>query len=80
MWAEKSKRENPKIRHDRQGGPLADIYAVIHYYLRHRQDVDGYLANRERQAKALRQQWEAVCPPDEIRRRLMARRATTPLE
>ncbi len=57
--------------------PLADIYAVINYYLRHRQEVDGYLADRERQAQELRQQWEAVCPPDEIRRRLVERRAKT---
>ena len=30
---------------------LADIYAVIAYYLRHRQEVDAYLAEREQQAQ-----------------------------
>jgi hypothetical protein len=27
---------------------LADVYDVIAYYLRHRQDLDAYLADRER--------------------------------
>ena len=37
---------------------LADIYAVIAYYLRHRQEVDTYLAEREQQAQAVRQRIE----------------------
>ena len=32
---------------------LADIYAVIAYYLRHREDVDAYLAEREGQAQKI---------------------------
>ena len=34
---------------------LADIYAVIAYYLRHRGDMEAYLAAREQQARELRQ-------------------------
>src|SRR6516165_7626136 len=37
---------------------LADIYAVIAYYLRHRQEVDAYLAEREQQAQEVRQRIE----------------------
>lgn len=33
---------------------VADIYAVIAYYLRHRAEVDAYLSQREREADALR--------------------------
>ena len=34
---------------------LADIYAVIAYYLRHRQELDAYLAAREHRAQEVRQ-------------------------
>ena len=37
---------------------LADIYAVIAYYLRHRQEVEAYLAEREQQAQEVRQRIE----------------------
>ena len=37
---------------------LADIYAVIAYYLRHRQELDAYLAERERRAQDVRQRIE----------------------
>jgi hypothetical protein len=32
---------------------LADVYAVIAYYLRHGDDVNTYLARREQQAEAV---------------------------
>lgn len=34
---------------------LADIYAVISYYLRHRDELDAYLADREHQAHEVHQ-------------------------
>ncbi len=34
---------------------LADIYAVIAYYLRHRDELDTYLVARESQAQEVRQ-------------------------
>ena len=30
---------------------LSDIYGVITYYLRHREDIDAYLAEREQQSQ-----------------------------
>jgi uncharacterized protein (DUF433 family) len=38
---------------------LADVYAVIAYYLRHREQIETYLADRERQAADVRQRIEA---------------------
>src|SRR5436190_1517019 len=37
---------------------LADIYAIIGYYLRHPEDIDLYLAERERQAQKVRERIE----------------------
>jgi uncharacterized protein (DUF433 family) len=37
---------------------LSDIYAVIAYYLRHRDSVEAYLAEREQRAVEVRQQIE----------------------
>ena len=52
---------------------LADIYAVIAYYLRHRALVERYLAKRERQAEELRQNIQARQGDlSEVRRRLLA--------
>ena len=53
---------------------LADVYAVISYYLRKRADVDAYLSTRRQQAKQTRQQNEARFDPHGIRDRLLARR------
>ena len=54
---------------------LADIYAVVAYYLRHPAEIDAYLAAREAQATAVRQRIEArQADLSDIRRRLLARR------
>ena len=54
---------------------LADIYAVIAYYLRHRDEIEGYLTEREQKAEAVRQQIEAHQRDlTEIRSRLRVRR------
>jgi uncharacterized protein (DUF433 family) len=54
---------------------LADAYAVIAYYLRHRQEVEDYLAMRERVAEETRLRLEDQQGDlSEIRARLMARR------
>jgi len=54
---------------------LADIYAVIAYYLRHRDLVERYLADREQQAETLRQNIEAYHGGlSEVRRRLLAQK------
>ncbi|MBX9582508.1 MAG: DUF433 domain-containing protein [Gemmataceae bacterium] len=53
---------------------LADVYAAIAYYLRHRAEVNEYLARRREQAAATRQRVEADFPPEGVRARLLARR------
>jgi hypothetical protein len=37
---------------------LADIYAVMAYYLRHREEIEAYLDAREQHAKAVHQRIE----------------------
>lgn len=41
---------------------LADVYAVIAYYLRHRDEVRAYLKRRAEEAEALRAKIEAERP------------------
>lgn len=54
---------------------LADVYAVISYYLRHREDVEAYMREQRRQAEEVRRQDEARHDRPGIRERLLARRA-----
>jgi len=60
----------------RQYSPLnlADIYAVLAYYLQHKDDVDQYLREREAEAERVRAEIEARWPREGVRERLMARR------
>src|SRR5438067_9563220 len=54
---------------------LADIYAVIAYYLRHQADIELYLMQREQQAQEVRQRIESDQGElAELRARLLARR------
>ena len=53
---------------------LADVYAIIGWYLRHRDEVASYLREREEQAAAIRREVERRFPPHGIRERLLARR------
>lgn len=57
---------------------LTDIYAVITYYLWHREEVDRYLDDGRRREAEVRQENEARFPPQGIRERLLARRAAKP--
>src|SRR5437764_32180 len=52
---------------------LADVHAVIAYYLRHRDEVRAYLKRREEEAEALRAKIEAEHPRF-AREELLARR------
>jgi uncharacterized protein (DUF433 family) len=57
---------------------LADIYSAMGYYLRHRDEVDAYLDDRERQAEQSLQEFYKKYPKsngNELREKLMARRA-----
>jgi uncharacterized protein (DUF433 family) len=53
----------------------ADVYAVVAYYLRHRDDVAAYLQRRQTEASALRAQVEGGRPPL-TRDELLAREKT----
>jgi uncharacterized protein (DUF433 family) len=54
---------------------LPDVYAVIAYYLRHREDIEAYLATREEQAAEVRGRIEARQGDlAELRQRLLSRR------
>jgi len=53
---------------------LADVHAVIAYYLRNRRTVEGYLSRRQQVAEAVRRENEQRWPARDIRERLLARR------
>jgi uncharacterized protein (DUF433 family) len=55
---------------------LADVYAVIAYYLRNREAVEAYIKRREEDAAALKAKIEARYPPIS-REELLARRTVT---
>ena len=53
---------------------LADVYAVISYYLRHLDPIDAYLERRTREAQVIRAKIEASQPPrPDLRAMLMDR-------
>lgn len=55
---------------------LADVYAVLTWYLRNKAEVDDYLRKRAEEAAVIRQQIEARQPDRaDLRARLSARRA-----
>lgn len=54
---------------------LADVYAVIAYYLRHQDTVNDYLRTRQAEAAALRQEIESRQPDNAgLRAKLLGRR------
>lgn len=56
---------------------LADIYASIAYYLRHPEEIEEYLADRERQAEKVRRRIEGHQRDlAELRSRLLAHQPT----
>ena len=55
---------------------LDDIYAVITYYLRHRDEVGAYLERRDEQRAQVRHDIERRDDQTGIRQRLLARRAS----
>lgn len=58
---------------------LADIYAVISYYLHHRAEVDAYLESRQVKANEIRKLNEAQFDSLNLRERLLARRESPSL-
>ena len=54
---------------------LADVYAVIAYYLRHQDEVKAYLQEQERQAMEIREKIEQQFPSKGLERLLAKRQA-----
>lgn len=54
--------------------PLADIYAVLGYYLNHRSSVDAYLRGRQADRAKIQMGNESRFGPNGIRERLLSRR------
>jgi uncharacterized protein (DUF433 family) len=52
---------------------LADVYAVLAYYLRHRAQVETYLGEQEQEAARIQAQVEDAFPPEGRRAKLLAR-------
>jgi uncharacterized protein (DUF433 family) len=52
---------------------LGDVYAIFTYCVRHRGEVNTYLAGRQAQRDELRDRVEAQFPPDGLRAKLLAR-------
>lgn len=53
---------------------LADVYAVISYYLRYKVEVENYLEERQKRSKMIRKKIESHFNPNGIRERLLKRR------
>jgi hypothetical protein len=53
---------------------LSNIYLVIGYYLRHKDEVDTYLTGRQRQSAQIQKEAEQRFSPVGIRDRLLTRR------
>jgi len=63
-----------EIYQDYSSAGLADVYAVIAFYLGHRDEVDAYLDTvREQEARVVKE-IKLRSPLSEIRRRLLARK------
>ncbi len=67
--------KTPEAIHDAfETVSLADVYAVFTYYLRHRVDVEAYLAEHERRADEIQASIETHYPPEEgLRAKLLER-------
>ena len=64
-----------QIVYDYSSLALEDVYAVITYYLQHRDDVEKYLAERQAAARVVREEMQQRFDSRGIRDRLLARRA-----
>ena len=62
-----------EIAQDYSAVSLADVYAVIAYYLRHRGEIEGYLKRRAEQREAVRRDNETRFDYRELRQRLLSR-------
>lgn len=66
--------ESPEVIHESYDTvSLPDVYSILAYYLRHRADVEVYLAEREREGAEVQARIEAQFPPEGLRAKLLAR-------
>ena len=63
-----------QIVHDYPSLDLVDVYAAITYYLRHRSEVEQYIAEQRSEGEQIREEMEKRFDPHGIRDRLLARR------
>jgi len=63
-----------EVAQDYSAVSLADVYAVIAYYLRHRSEVEEYLERRAQEHAELRREIEGRPQYQELRERLLGRR------
>ncbi len=63
-----------EITHQYPSLHLADVYAVIAYYLRRCEAVESYLQHQQKESDNIRKQNESRFDPDGVRDRLLARR------
>lgn len=52
---------------------LADVYAILAYYLRHRAEVEAYLGEQMHEGAEIQARIEAAYPPEGLRAKLLAR-------
>jgi uncharacterized protein (DUF433 family) len=63
-----------QIAHDFDVLKVEDVYAVVNYYLHHREEVDAYMAEAEKDAAKIRDEIDNQVDSASIRARLLARR------
>jgi uncharacterized protein (DUF433 family) len=56
---------------------LADVYAVVAYYLKNRAAVDAYLGEQRKKGEEVRREMEAIFDQAGMKERLLARRQET---
>ena len=73
-WPISSEEKKPESVRDAYGTvSLADVYSIFAYYLRHRAEVEAYLAEQGREGAEIQVWIEASDPPEGLRVRLLAR-------
>lgn len=55
---------------------LADVYAIVSYYLKNKNAVRVYLREREKKARAMRKKVQANSNSRDMKKQLLARRKT----
>ncbi|MEO8609070.1 MAG: DUF433 domain-containing protein [Chloroflexota bacterium] len=76
IWTYKEGSSPEEIEMSYDALALADVYAVIAYYLNHREDVEAYMEWIEAESERVRREIEALQPDMfSLRERLLARKA-----